>query len=117
METGYGSFVAYYLAGLGWSQGAIGLALTVDNLLAVLGQSPGGALADSTTRKRGLAAVAIIAIAVASLVLALTPNRWLVYGAQGLHGLTAGVTTAAIASISLGLVQRRIISGRAQLSV
>jgi MFS family permease len=112
MQTGYGSFVAYYLAGLGWSQGTIGLALTVDNLLAVLGQIPGGALADSTTRKRGLAALAIIAIAVASLVLAFAPNPWLIYGAQGLHGLTAGVTTAAIASISLGLVQRGAVSYR-----
>jgi MFS family permease len=112
MQTGYGSFVAYYLAGLGWSQGAIGLALTVDNLLAVLGQIPGGALADSTTHKRRLAALAIIAIAVASLVLALAPNPWLIYGAQGLHGLTAGVTTAAIASISLGLVQRAAVSYR-----
>ena len=112
MQTGYGSFVAYYLAGLGWSQGAIGLALTVDNLLAVLGQIPGGALADSTTRKRGLAALAIIAIAVASFVLALASNRWLIYGAQGLHGLTAGVTTGAIASISLGLVQRGAVSYR-----
>jgi MFS family permease len=112
MQTGYGSFVAYYLAGLGWSQGTIGLALTADNLLAVVGQIPGGALADSTTRKRGLAALAIIAIAVASLVLALMPNPWLIYGAQGLHGLTAGVTTAAIASISLGLVQRGAVSYR-----
>ena len=112
MQTGYGSFVAYYLAGLGWSQGAIGLALTVDNLLAVLGQIPGGAIADGTTRKRGLAALAIIAIAVASLVLAFAPSRWLIYGAEGLHGLTAGVTTAAIASISLGLVQRNAVSYR-----
>ena len=112
MQTGYGSFVAYYLAGLGWSQGAIGLALTVDNLLAVLGQIPGGAIADGTTRKRGLAALAIIAIAVASLVLAFAPSPWLIYGAEGLHGLTAGVTTAAIASISLGLVQRNAVSYR-----
>ena len=108
----YGSFVAYYLAGLGWSQGAIGLALTVDNLLAVLGQVPGGALADSTPRKRALAAAAIVAIAVASLVLALPPNPWLIYAAQGLHGLTGGITTAAIASISLGLVQRSAVSYR-----
>jgi hypothetical protein len=59
MQTGYGSFVAYYLAGVGWSQTTIGVALTIDNLLAVIGQIPGGALADATTRKRSLAAVAI----------------------------------------------------------
>jgi MFS family permease len=112
VQTGYGSFVAYYLANLGWSQGAIGLALTVDNLMAVLGQVPGGALADSTRHKRALAAAAIIAVAFASLVLALTPTPWLIYAAQGVHGLTGGVTTAAIASISLGLVQRSAVSYR-----
>src|SRR5262249_49659247 len=41
-----------------------------------------------------------------SLVLALAPNPAIVYGAQAIHGLTAGVMTAAIASISLGLVGR-----------
>src|SRR5262249_4084000 len=112
VQTGYGSFVAYYLAGLGWSQGAIGLALTVDNLLAVLGPVSGGALAASTRRRPAAAAAAIIAIAAASLVLALTPSPWLIYSAQGLHGLTWGITTAAIASISLGLVQRSAVSYR-----
>src|SRR5262245_66072811 len=56
MQTGYGSFVAFYLGGMGWSQSAIGFALSTDNFLAVLGQIPGGALADSTARKRSLAA-------------------------------------------------------------
>jgi len=112
MQTGYGSFVAFYLASLGWSQAAIGLALTTDNLLAVLGQVPGGALADNTTRKRALAAIAIAAIATASLVLALVPSPVFVFGAQAVHGLTAGVTTAAIASISLGLVGRGAASYR-----
>lgn len=112
MQTGYGSFVAFYLASSGWSQPAIGLALSTDNFLAVLGQIPGGALADSTRRKRSLAAIAIIAIAAASLVLALTPAYAFVFGAQAAHGLTAGVTTAAIASISLGLVGRSAVSYR-----
>lgn len=112
MQTGYGSFVAFYLAGLGWSQAEVGLALTGDNILAVVGQMPGGALADSVSRKRVLAAAAIIAIAAASLILAFAPNHALVYAAQALHGLTAGVTTAVIASISLGLVQRGAVSYR-----
>src|SRR5215470_4285965 len=64
MQTGYGSFVAFYLAGVGWSQEMIGLALTTDHFLAVVGQIPGGAVADSTTWKRGLAGGAILVIAV-----------------------------------------------------
>jgi MFS family permease len=97
---------------LGWSQAAIGLALSTDYFLAVLGQIPGGALADGTKRKRSLAAFAIVAIAAASLVLALAPNHAIVYGAQAVHGLTAGVVTAVIASLSLGLVGRGEVSYR-----
>jgi predicted MFS family arabinose efflux permease len=112
MQTGYGSFVAFYLAGLGWSQEMIGLALTIDNLLAVIGQIPGGALADSTTWKRGLVGGAILVIAAASVILALGSSPWLIYAAQALHGLTAGATTAAIAGISLGIVGRSAMSYR-----
>jgi predicted MFS family arabinose efflux permease len=112
MQTGYGSFVAFYLAGLGWSQEMIGLALTTDHLLAVVGQIPGGAVADSTTWKRGLAGGAILVIAAASVILALESSPALIYTAQALHGLTAGVTTAAIAGISLGLVGRSAMSYR-----
>jgi len=78
MQTGYGSFVAFYLAGLGWSQEMIGLALTTDHFLAVVGQIPGGAAADSTTWKRGLAGGAILVIAAASVILALGSSPWLV---------------------------------------
>src|SRR5262245_57610299 len=73
MQAGFGSFVAFYLAQLGWSQASIGVALTLDGLGAVAGQIPGGALADAMRWKRGLAAVGIIAVAGAALVLALAP--------------------------------------------
>jgi hypothetical protein len=55
LQTGFGSFVAFYLAGLGWSQQTIGLALAVDNIMGVLSQAPAGALADALTRKAALA--------------------------------------------------------------
>ncbi len=112
MQTGYGSFVAFYLAGMGWSQEMIGLALTTDYFLAVVGQIPGGAIADSTRWKRGLAGGAILVIAFASVMLALGSTPALIYAAQAVHGLTAGVTTAAIAGISLGLVGRSAMSYR-----
>src|SRR5215468_448560 len=54
VQTGFGTFVAFYLGHLGWSEGAVGLALTVGSLAGVLAQIPGGALADAVTWKRGL---------------------------------------------------------------
>src|ERR1700751_3265674 len=57
VQTGFGTFVAFYLADLGWAQGDVGLALGVGGLAAVLGLIPGGALADAVTWKRGLVAI------------------------------------------------------------
>jgi MFS family permease len=110
-QTGF-SLVAFYRSELGWSPAATGLTLTVDSLAAVLGQAPAGALADAVKWKRGLAAIGIVAVGGASLTLALTPTALMVYVAQVVHGLAAGLTTAAIASISLGLVGRATMSFR-----
>jgi predicted MFS family arabinose efflux permease len=49
----FGSFLAFYLAVLGWSKQNVGLALTVGGLAGVAAQIPGGALADAVRWKRG----------------------------------------------------------------
>jgi predicted MFS family arabinose efflux permease len=112
VQTGFGTFVAFYLANLGWSQRDVGLALGVGGFAAVLGLIPGGALADAVTWKRGLVALGILSISTAALIYALIPTRTLVFAAEILHGLTAGFVTPAIAAISLGLVGRGAMSLR-----
>ncbi len=52
VQTGFGSFVAFYLAQLGWSPTHIGLALSVGGVAGMLSQVPGGAPADAVTWKR-----------------------------------------------------------------
>ena len=112
VQTGFGTFVAFYLAELGWSQSQVGLALGVGGLAGVLGQIPGGALADAVTWKRGLVALGILMISAAALILALAPIPILVFAGEILHGTTAGIVSPAIAGISLGLVGRRAMSLR-----
>jgi MFS family permease len=112
VQTGFGSFVAFYLAQLGWSPAHIGIALSVGGIAAMLSLIPGGALADAVTWKRGLAAAGIIITAVAALILALVPDAVSVFIAQILQGATAGVITPAIGAISLGLVGRSAMSVR-----
>src|ERR1700740_2111793 len=70
VQTGFGSFVAFYLAQLEWSPGRIGIALSGGTLAGMLSQMPGGALADAVTWKRSLAAAGIVMTAVAALILA-----------------------------------------------
>lgn len=112
VQTGFGTFVAFYLADLGWSKRSVGLALTVGALAAVLSQVPGGALADAVRWKRGLAALGIVAIGAAALILALAPSYVTVLLAELLHGVTGGIITPAIGAISLGLVGRQAMALR-----
>jgi MFS family permease len=112
VQTGFGTFVAFYLAQLGWSAGSVGLALGAGGIAGMLSQIPGGALADAVRWKRGLAAIGILMTAAAALILALAPDQVLVFLAQILQGATAGIITPVIGAISLGLVGRRGMSVR-----
>src|SRR5262249_47901056 len=112
VQTGFGTFVAFYLAQNGWTQRNVGIALAVGGIAGVIAQIPGGALADAVTWKRGLAALGIVMIGGAALILALSPSFPAVIAAQLLQGGTAGVLTPAIGAISLGLVGRRAMSVR-----
>jgi MFS family permease len=113
VQTGFGTFVAFYLAESGWSQGQIGVALSAASIASMISQIPGGAIADAITWKRGLAAVGILITGASALLLGLAPNFILVFFAQILQGLTAGIITPAIGAISLGLVGRSAIALRA----
>src|ERR1051326_4271063 len=74
VQTGFGTFVAFYLAHGGWSQSNIGLALAVGTIAGVLSQIPGGALADAIKWKRGLVAIGVAMVGTAALILALKPD-------------------------------------------
>jgi MFS family permease len=112
VQTGFGTFVAFYLAHLGWSDGDVGLVLTVGGIAAMVGLIPGGALADAVTWKRSLVAAGIVMTGAAALILALVPSYALVFASALLQGATGGIMTPAIAGISLGLVGRRAMSVR-----
>src|SRR6185436_10199720 len=112
VQTGFGTFLAFYLADVGWSRQNVGLALAVGGIAGVIAQAPGGALADTATWKRGLAATGIVMLAGAALIFALTSNVALIFAGEILHGLTGAIITPAIAAISLGLVGRRAMSVR-----
>jgi MFS family permease len=75
VQTGFGTFVAFYLAHLGWSQSNVGLALAVGTIAGVLSQIPGGALADAIKWKRGLVALGIVMVGTAALILAASSRQ------------------------------------------
>jgi MFS family permease len=112
VQTGFGPFVAVYLAFSGWSPGAIGMVLAIGSLADVLSQTPGGALVDAIPAKRLLIGSALGAIAAGALIFALWPSFWPIVVAELLHGVTGGVIRPGLAAIGLGLVGHRALSGR-----
>jgi MFS family permease len=112
VQTGFGTFVAFYLAHRDWSVRDVGFVLTIGSLASVLSQIPGGALADAVRWKRAFIAVGIVMIGAAALILAITPAYIPVLLASLVQGVSGGIITPAIGAISLGLVGRRGMSLR-----
>ncbi len=46
IQTGFGAFVAFYLADLGWDKGQVGLALSAGTIAGLITHLPGGTVID-----------------------------------------------------------------------
>ena len=112
MQSGFGPFVAVLLADEKWSQQNIGFVLSVGGVAGLLSQLPGGELLDASWSKRLLVALGGIMVSVSAFVIALWPNRLVVFAALVLQGLTGGFLGPAIAAISLGLVGHSALAER-----
>jgi MFS family permease len=112
VQTGVGPFLAIYLAGYGWNEQGVGLALTVGGIAGILAQTPAGALVDRVHSKRALIAAGIVALAIGALLIALVPSFWAVMSAQVLIGGTSSIFIPAICAISLGVVGHRLFDRR-----
>jgi MFS family permease len=112
VQTGVGPFLAIYLAGYGWNEERVGLALTVGGIAGIIAQTPAGALVDLVHRKRTLIAAGIGALAMGALLIALAPSFWSVMSAQVLIGATSSIFGPAICAISLGIVGHHLFDAR-----
>jgi len=112
VQTGFGPFIASYLTSHKWTQGEIGVALSVGTATAMLSQVPAGALIDALSNKKGAAALAIVAIAACALLLAASPTTIPVLAAEVFHGFASCMLTPAIAAISFALVGRHALGDR-----
>ena len=103
IQTGFGPFVAVYLSSRGWTQTAIGVALSVGTITSMASQVPAGALVDSIRRKAWVAALSVLAFTVSALMFAIYPIPLFVYLAELLHGFSSCTLGPAVAAMSLAL--------------
>jgi MFS family permease len=112
IQTGFGPFIAVYLATRGWTQTEIGVALSVGTVAAMASQIPAGALVDAISRKSLVAGASLLAFAASALLLALAPIPLWVYLAEILHGFSSCTLGPAIAAMSLALTGQRALELR-----
>ncbi|MDR5831110.1 MFS transporter [Caballeronia sp. LP006] len=112
VQTGFGPFIASYLAANKWTQGEIGLMLSVGTISAMASQLPAGALVDAMRNKKFAALSAIVAIIASALLLAASPTFIPVFAAEVLHGFASCMLVPAMAAISLALVSRADLGDR-----
>jgi MFS family permease len=110
--SGFGPYVAAFLAEQNWTQQNIGFALTAGGFAGLLSQLPGGALLDAIRSKRIAVALGAGMIAAGALMIAVWPSFPLVLAALVLQGITGGFVGLAIAAISLGLVGNAALAER-----
>ncbi len=107
VQTGFGPFISAYLASQAWTQGQIGLALSIGTVTTMAVQIPAGALVDATRDRRRLALLAIAAVAVSALVLAAFPQRLPVWLAEMLHGFASCLIGPVVAMLSMAVAAAR----------
>jgi MFS family permease len=110
--SGFGPYIAAFLAEQSWSQRNIGLALSAAGFVGLLSQLPGGALLDAIRSKRIAVALGSATVAAGALIIGLWPTFPLVLVALVLQGITGGFLGLAIAAISLGLVGHTALAQR-----
>src|ERR1700746_3011157 len=111
-QTGFGPFISVYLTSAGWTQGAIGAALSTGTIASMASQVPAGALVDAIRSKRIAATAAIATIGVSALAIALWPNFLAITVAEALHSFASAVLGPAIAAITLVLVDAWAVVAR-----
>ncbi|AOJ69537.1 MULTISPECIES: MFS transporter [Burkholderia] len=112
VQTGFGPFIASYLASHKWTQGEIGMVLSIGTISAMVSQVPGGAAVDALKNKKGAAAWAIAAIILSAVLLATSPTIVPVIAAEVFHGFASCMLVPAMAAISFALVGRENLGDR-----
>ena len=112
IQTGFGPFVAVYLAESHWSATDIGLVLSVGTIAGLVGQVPAGVLVDVVHHRRNLIAAAMLTLQGCALALAIVPADGWVWGVKVLHALTSCVLTPAVAAMTLALCGHASYSAR-----
>lgn len=106
MQAGIGPFLGVFLMGHDWKSGWIGSVMTIGGIAGMLMTLPAGAMIDSTTCKRTFVIIPGICTVLASTVILISQNFWLVSLSQVATAIAGTLIGPAVTGITLGIVRQ-----------
>jgi MFS family permease len=106
MQAGIGPFLGVFLLAHGWQSGLIGTVMTVGGVAGMVMTTPAGAMVDATRRKKFYVIIPGICTVIASGLILLSQNFWLVTLSQVATAIAGAAIGPAVAGITLGMVRQ-----------
>jgi MFS family permease len=106
MQAGIGPFLGVFLLAHGWQSGLIGTVMTVGGVAGMLMTTPAGALVDATRHKKLCVIIPGICTVIASGLILLSQNFWLVTLSQVATAIAGAAIGPAVSGITLGIVRQ-----------
>jgi MFS family permease len=106
MQAGIGPFLGVFLLAHGWQSGLIGTVMTVGGVAGMVMTTPAGAMVDATRRKKLYVIIPGICTVIASGLILLSQNFWLVMLSQIATAIAGAAIGPAVAGITLGMVRQ-----------
>ncbi|GAB3577538.1 MFS transporter [Spirosoma luteolum] len=107
MQAGVGPFLGVFLLAHGWQSGLIGSVMTIGGVAGMLMTAPAGALIDATKRKRTYVVIAALFTTLASGIILLSQEFWLVSVSQVATAVAGSAIGPGVVGITLGLVRQK----------
>lgn len=106
MQAGIGPFLGVFLLAHGWQSGLIGTVMTAGGVAGMLMTTPAGALIDATRSKKLFVIIPGICTVLASGIVLLSQEFWLVATSQVATAIAGAAIGPAVAGITLGIVRQ-----------
>ncbi|WP_294205432.1 MFS transporter [uncultured Chryseobacterium sp.] len=107
MQAGIGPFLGIFLLANGWKSGPIGTVMTIGGVAGMLMTAPAGAAIDATTHKRRYVIIPGICTVLASALILISQNFWLVTLSQVATAIAGAAIGPAVVGITLGIVRQK----------
>ena len=106
-QAGIGPFLGVFLQARGWTTGAIGLVMTIGGIAGMAVTAPAGALVDATTHKRRYIIASAICTILASALLWVSQDFWVIAGSQVATAIAGAAIGPGMAGLTLGIFRQK----------